>query len=571
MFLEKKNANTYNYSKEFPPTLRDLVARVRTTHHTVSRLRTAHGTSSPQLGDFKWDYKQLVLRLGPLLKKEHEDRLTYIEWELDDIVEEVLKPEEPEEQEEQEEEELEFDLERVKAERDAGTEAATACSHCSRRLEAGGGQQIYGCVRRHLLCPLCRTLRPGCVCPVCLASHGDRRRLALLGEDLTRKRKSPKSALISHGLAKRRVALEDVTPMRGKEEAISPQILNVWSCTEESAHTLLQPPLGEITLEGPVIKAEPEPEGEESHQEEPGPQLHMSALLPHSMMSNQLLELIDSTLLGPPAEEQQPTNYNDPPPPEALGEQEVAQLQEPVTVSTTERRLMARREQLSSLLLLPASESAEADIARVSQEIVRLRQEVAAEEPPQHEVLDPWLALQRLQVPARTPSIDSDPAATSSWNHFRARAASADSLPSPPAVQPPAPGGPPRGCRLEAADPGALDLAYSGPLAFTLMKDYSGSGLEWRTFLQIDSLYKFDVGRAGHVFYLRAWAAGPEGAGHTWRLELAAAGQARGGARPASDAVHLGGVFSLAGTPFVLPLGVRPGDVRDYHVTISRA
>ena len=38
MFEEKKNATTYNYTKEFPPTLRDLVARVRNTHQTVSKL-----------------------------------------------------------------------------------------------------------------------------------------------------------------------------------------------------------------------------------------------------------------------------------------------------------------------------------------------------------------------------------------------------------------------------------------------------------------------------------------------------------------------------------------------------
>ena len=37
MFEEKKNATTYNYTKEFPPTLRDLVARVRNTHQTVSK------------------------------------------------------------------------------------------------------------------------------------------------------------------------------------------------------------------------------------------------------------------------------------------------------------------------------------------------------------------------------------------------------------------------------------------------------------------------------------------------------------------------------------------------------
>ena len=38
MFEEKKNATSYNYTKEFPPTLRDLVARVRNSHQTVSKL-----------------------------------------------------------------------------------------------------------------------------------------------------------------------------------------------------------------------------------------------------------------------------------------------------------------------------------------------------------------------------------------------------------------------------------------------------------------------------------------------------------------------------------------------------
>ena len=45
---------------------------------------------SPQLGDFKYDYQQMVARLGPLLKAEHEGRLTYIQWQLDEIAEQVF-------------------------------------------------------------------------------------------------------------------------------------------------------------------------------------------------------------------------------------------------------------------------------------------------------------------------------------------------------------------------------------------------------------------------------------------------------------------------------------------------
>ena len=92
MFEEKKNATTYNYTKEFPPTLRDLVARVRNTHQTVSEsmFSLELNVYPRQLGDFKYDYQQMVARLGPLLKPEHEGRLTYIECQLDEIAEQVF-------------------------------------------------------------------------------------------------------------------------------------------------------------------------------------------------------------------------------------------------------------------------------------------------------------------------------------------------------------------------------------------------------------------------------------------------------------------------------------------------
>ena len=122
-------------------------------------MRSRHAT----LGDFRWDCKQLVARLAPLLKKEHEDRLTYIQWELEDIVEELLKPQEQEEQEQ--EQELEFDLERVKQEAVKEQEHEEEdieegfCSHC------GSAPGSYSCLRGHPVCATCRALHPGCVCP----------------------------------------------------------------------------------------------------------------------------------------------------------------------------------------------------------------------------------------------------------------------------------------------------------------------------------------------------------------------------------------------------------------------
>ena len=132
MFLEKKTANSYNYSQEFPPTLRDLVARVRSSS---SSMRT--------LADFRWDYQRMVTALGPLLKEEYADRLTFIQWELDDIVEKVVKPEEQEEAEE-EEEELEFDLERVKREQVSPVKEGLGCQSCGSPTTPNS---CYSCLR----------------------------------------------------------------------------------------------------------------------------------------------------------------------------------------------------------------------------------------------------------------------------------------------------------------------------------------------------------------------------------------------------------------------------------------
>jgi hypothetical protein len=50
-----------------------------------------------------------------------------------------------------------------------------------------------------------------------------------------------------------------------------------------------------------------------------------------------------------------------------------------------------------------------------------------------------------------------------------------------------------------------------GSLHFGLLADYRGPGLEWRRFLTIcadnngEDLYMFDVGRAGQLFYVRAY------------------------------------------------------------------
>lgn len=637
MFIEKKNANAYNYSQDFPPTLRDLVARVRGKHKT--------------LGDFKWDYKQLVSRLGPQLRKEHEDRLQIIEWELDELAEQILKPEPPQESET----ELEFDLEKVKQESDQDqetSESSRICCHCQSKLTI----VAYICLRKHLVCMACRKKNPGCICPECQDTYGDRKRLSLWdGEEVDTVRKrgkksSPKSALISLGLAKRRVQVEDVSAIRRSlDDTPSPQILNVWSCTEENTHTILQsqvcnvieePTMGEISLEGPAIKEEPvflptdvqhqfqtQPE---SQPEVGGHQLNMASVLTEPM-SNQLLELIDSHLFGEAGgstEEQQPTNYNDTPPTVDLGINFCLGLTESVTqvannhevegvintgMVSREALLMERRENLSTLLLMPRSEQVDQEIARVSRDIKALRQEVQQEEE-QHEVLDPWAALQRVQQHGQTRSRDQGEQVNTIWSQYKGRSLSqgpppltyhgtSHSTPSnvqspsvvpkpiipsrPPVIQhvpysifPPAdpqdsvfsPNAPCplRGCRLEMISLGSRELKYSGELSFTLMKEYTGSALQWRTFLQLgigaeaatNPLYQFQVGRAGHVFYIRALTHRQDRCGHRWQMELRS---------EVSTPISLGGEFSMSGPPCVLPMDIRPGDVREYNIKVVMA
>ena len=68
------------------------------------------------------------------------------------------------------------------------------------------------------------------------------------------------------------------------------------------------------------------------------------------------------------------------------------------------------------------------------------------------------------------------------------------------------------GCRCE-------DLIWNnrnqytltGELEFNMHKNYRGPGLEWRPFLTLYSpydppIYEFEVGRAGHLFYFRAFS-----------------------------------------------------------------
>ena len=147
MFKEKKNANPYNYSQDFPPTLKDLSIRVNTRHKTVS--------------DFKKDYKEMCKQLTANLKDDYEDQITAVEWELDDIIEEVFKEDEdkpvpvPEVDEETIDNVGDYDDEGPIIEADPDTSGPREdeevnhgglCDNCRTRFSC---PVIYSCVRGH--------------------------------------------------------------------------------------------------------------------------------------------------------------------------------------------------------------------------------------------------------------------------------------------------------------------------------------------------------------------------------------------------------------------------------------
>jgi len=289
MFKEKKNANPYNYSKDFPPTLRDLSSRLKNTHKT--------------LGDLKWDYKNMCKRLTEELKDDFESRIQMVEWELDEIIEDVQRK-----VEHKDPEPVEVDLDSVKREKEDEDiqECGGVCEHCSSKFSSSS---IYTCIREHRVCHNCRSLLPGCICPVCRSKYGDRKRLGL---DHT-------SALLYRVANASNFDISRMGRRRRKPRNLNspePMIMDVWSCSQDDNFNDVE--IDHVNIEGPIVKAEPDYCEDTSR-------VSMSTVLPENCISNQLLTLIDEkvvTTKDPEIAElyqspqisplsQQPTNYND--------------------------------------------------------------------------------------------------------------------------------------------------------------------------------------------------------------------------------------------------------------------
>jgi len=480
MFKEKKNANPYNYAKEFPPTLRDLGIRVDKKHKT--------------LGDFKWDYKLMCKKLTEELKEDYESRIQMVEWELDEIAEEVLKEEQVQEDPESEPEpdHIEVDLDVVKKEKmelSDVQECGAICEYCAAKFSS---TSIYTCKREHRVCHSCRTKNPGCVCPVCYSKYGDRKRLALdhTSALLFRVANATNFDVSKMGKGKRRKKPGPKSKVRDStDDIMDPMIMNVWSCTDENTNTLN---MDHVDIEGPIVKAEPHSDNEQEQE-----QVSMATVLTESCLSNQLLTLIDNNVIAtddPDIAEvnqsphtsplaQQPTNYNDPGDPLsytssvqpklepmeheqlegldqvevenfALSEQEISDhinsIREPVKISPVEKQIMVKRDEIERLTeAKKRGEDVDNLILQKRNEINHLRQQeeriVGS-----IEVMDPIQAMNYLEeehnqtainlgepqespwrnqaVCEPTPKVSPSKMA-SSWAKYRARAETINKLP----------------------------------------------------------------------------------------------------------------------------------------------
>ena len=280
--------------------MRDLGIRVDTRHKTIA--------------DFKADYKEMCRQLTEKLKEDFESRVQMVEWELDDIVEDVLKPDPDSVPDYEKLDPSDVTGKSVESSVDDENHGGL-CENCNTRFSS---PIIYTCLRGHKVCYPCRNLLSGCICPVCYKTHGDRRRLTqdtmssmmyrlanasnfdpntiIPPKRKPRRTKHPAS-LITH-------AVEDTSG------DLSPMIMNVWSCAEEESKTLV--------MEAPVtLKREPEVPGADCDQ------MSLSAsVIPCEDLGSSMLTLLNTDVLASSTDprtprpltspDQQPVNYNEP-------------------------------------------------------------------------------------------------------------------------------------------------------------------------------------------------------------------------------------------------------------------
>ena len=282
-FKERKNANPYNYSTDFPPTLKDLSSRIPSRHKT--------------LADFKFDYKVMCKKLTENLKDDFESRIQVVEWELDDFVQDVFTEEETEKlKTEQEEEDLVsgdiepdeqedwVDYEENIVENVEEKNAGGLCDNCGVRFTSAN---IFSCKRSHKVCHKCRNSHFGAVCPLCLQQYGERKRTFVDSTTSMLYRLANATNFDANKAQQVRPAKKMKMTQKTKrtESESQPVIMNVWSCSEKD----------DLSFE-PKVKREPG--------------LSLSTLSDDSL-SGKMITLINPDIVASTSPDQQPVNYND--------------------------------------------------------------------------------------------------------------------------------------------------------------------------------------------------------------------------------------------------------------------
>jgi len=684
MFKDKKKAGQFNFSQDFPPTLRDLCSRIKTKYL--------------HLGDYKYEYQLMCKKMKSELLADYESRIQFIEFELDDIHEDFTKELDIEPELEPEITEpptpskiktvrtedvtaLHANLlnEGVGQEEDNGRhqEVPSNCEYCDMKFSETG---IYSCKRNHSICCNCRLVNSGCICPVCYSQHGDRRRLAIDHHaNIALRCSNPQTGTVIK-----------VSPPKGRPK--KPKIGLVWSYQDQKKIVNEQPSHNS----GINSKSQRMSVDEACYDAQP-PSIDMSKILTENKLGNQLLTLIDTNVCADLRNENPvaavkkekrilPQKRKAPP---SLSDQQFQQRISPVVdqgILVIDQQLKLRKEEIKRLMRLPETNSLVVQqIEERRDEINRLQKlKTQSQEP---EVLDPLEALNQLEsqlaaeeymtscngtsattiktstshmssynsrpfsglhvLPERTvlttplpmieaktepesiedqqsdeqsmnqPVLDTTTVCTLSdaWEMYTGSVV-VDQIEKVESILPtsndPEELGYPEedlitedekqhqqphekktvldiqvqlqrsaytqvGAKIEDVhwERGGKEHMSIGVLQFGLHSNYRGPGLEWRPFLGLCTpegggpvMYEFELGRAGHYFYIRAFTSFQSCHHHRWEVLLT-----NSDTHSFDSSIELEGEFDAAGAepPKVLPASFDISDFRSYKIVIRRA
>ena len=283
---------------------RDLGLRVLNTHKTI--------------GDFKTDYKEMCKQLTEHLKDDFESRIQMVEWELDDIVEDIFKDEQEEKIDDVPEEtgasepvdDVDDPVNHGGASEpvDDPVNHGGLCGNCENRFTS---PIIYKCSRQHKVCYPCRNLVKGCYCPICQKLFRERKKL---GNDLAASMMF-RLANASNFEKTKKVHLEKRTSV--DDAGMSPMIMNVWSVSDQDNSLVMDADVAVKTEPGDDDMSTNQSQGFSHVSTNQSSEFSSSSIIPEHDLGSKMLTLIDPNVVAsgeglmPSSPDQQPINYND--------------------------------------------------------------------------------------------------------------------------------------------------------------------------------------------------------------------------------------------------------------------